>query len=60
MDLKIIFSTTLEVVFLENLNENFSHGNTLPGTDSWEFLVIKRLVALTYDGGPFFIRDMFV
>ena len=30
MDLKIIFSTALEVVFLDNKNENFSHGNTLP------------------------------
>ena len=28
--------------------------------DSWEFLVIKRLVALSYDGGPSFFRDMFV
>ena len=42
MDLKIIFSTTLEVVFLENYNQNFSHGNTLPFRDSWVFLVIKR------------------
>ena len=53
MDLKII-------VFLENWNENFSHGNTLPIRDSWEFLVTKRLVVLTYDGDPSFFRDMFV
>ena len=33
---------------------------SLPVRDSWEFLVIKRLVALTYDGGPSFFRDMFV
>ena len=39
---------------------NFSHGNILPVRDSWEFLVIKRLVAFTYDGGPSFFRDMFV
>ena len=36
------------------------HLNTLPVRDSWEFLVIKSLVALTYDGGPSFFRDMFV
>ena len=28
--------------------------------DSWEFLVIKRLLDLTYDGGPSCFRDMFV